>query len=96
MSLLPLRFRRTHKSDVYFHIAGNQGAKVPEGFHRVVIAEPATGRILHTERTISAGAAEMNGDAYFGAIDYAPSSSATKPSSCPPASPHTTPTTPTA
>jgi hypothetical protein len=38
----------------------------------------------------------MNGDAYFGAIDYAPSSSATKPSSCPPASPHTTPTTPTA
>ncbi|MDE3201357.1 MAG: hypothetical protein KGN79_10605 [Acidobacteriota bacterium] len=47
-------------------------AKIPDGFRRVVIAEPDTGRILHTERTIAAGAAELNGDAYFGAIDYAP------------------------
>jgi hypothetical protein len=47
-------------------------AKLPAGFDRIVIAEPETGRILHTERTIEPGAAEMNNEAYFGGIDYAP------------------------
>lgn len=47
-------------------------AKIPVGFHRVVIAEPETGRILHAERTIAPGEAEMNSKAYFGGIDYAP------------------------
>lgn len=45
-------------------------AKLPAGFDRVVIAEPVTGRVLHTERTIEAGVAEMNNEAYFGGIDY--------------------------
>lgn len=47
-------------------------AKLPDGFHRIVIADPATGRILHTERTIGAGEAELNEEVYFGGIDYAP------------------------
>lgn len=46
--------------------------KIPEGFRRIVIAEPDTGRILHVERTIAPGEAEMNSEAYFGGIDYAP------------------------
>lgn len=47
-------------------------AKIPEGFDRIVIADPETGRVLHTERTIEPGVAEMNDEAYFGGIDYAP------------------------
>lgn len=47
-------------------------AKIPWGFHRIVIAEPDTGRILHAERTINPRLAEKNDDAYFGGIDYAP------------------------
>lgn len=47
-------------------------AKLPAGFDRIVIAETATGRVLHTERTIEPGFAEMNNEAYFGGIDYAP------------------------
>lgn len=47
-------------------------AKLPEDFHRIVIADPATGRVLHTERTISPDMAARNTDVYFGGIDYAP------------------------
>jgi hypothetical protein len=47
-------------------------AKLPDGFHRIVIAEPETGRILHTERTIAPGDAELYDEPYFGGIDYAP------------------------
>jgi hypothetical protein len=47
-------------------------ARLPEGFHRIVIADPETGRVLHTERTISADAAPRDTQVYFGAIDYAP------------------------
>lgn len=47
-------------------------AEIPVGFHRVVIADPETGRILHTERTIAPEEAERNSEAYFGGIDYAP------------------------
>jgi hypothetical protein len=42
------------------------------GTHYRVIADVATGRILHSERTISAQAAEEHGEAYFAAMDYAP------------------------
>ncbi len=45
--------------------------RLPEGFRRIVIADAETGRILHTERTISPEAAR-NTDVYFGGIDYAP------------------------
>ena len=38
----------------------------------IVIAEPETGRILHTERTIAPGDAELYDEPYFGGIDYAP------------------------
>jgi hypothetical protein len=47
-------------------------AKLPSGLQRIVIAEPETGRVLHTERTIEPGVAEMSNEAYFGGIDYAP------------------------
>jgi hypothetical protein len=46
--------------------------KVPAGFHRIVIADPETGRILHTERTIAPEAAIDGNGVYFGGIDYAP------------------------
>lgn len=46
--------------------------KMPEGFRRVVIADPETGRILHSERTISPEEAAIGDKVYFGAIDYAP------------------------
>lgn len=46
--------------------------RLPEGFHRTVIADPATGRILHTERTIALDAAPRDTAVYFGGIDYAP------------------------
>jgi len=42
------------------------------GFHRIVIADPETGRILHTERTIEPEVAARNTEVYFGGIDYAP------------------------
>ena len=47
-------------------------AKLPAGLHRVVIAEPETGRILHTERTIAPELAERGDGVYFGGIDYSP------------------------
>jgi hypothetical protein len=47
-------------------------AKLPVGFHRIVIADPETGRILHTERTIAPEAAIDSNGVYFGGIDYAP------------------------
>jgi hypothetical protein len=47
-------------------------ARLPAGFDRVVIADPETGRILHTERTIAPEGAATNDEVYFGAIDYAP------------------------
>ena len=47
-------------------------ARLPEGFHRTVIADPTTGRILHTERTIAPDAAPRDTAVYFGGIDYAP------------------------
>jgi hypothetical protein len=47
-------------------------ARIPAGFHRIVIAEPTTGRILHTERTIAPQVAARTTEAYFGGIDYAP------------------------
>lgn len=46
--------------------------KIPAGFHRIVIAEPETGRILYTERSIAAEEATSNSEAYFGGIDYTP------------------------
>ncbi len=42
------------------------------GTHYMVIADAATGRIRHSERTIPAEAAEQRDEAYFAAIDYAP------------------------
>jgi hypothetical protein len=42
------------------------------GLHRIVIAEPETGRVLHTERTIAPEVAELHNEVYFGGIDYAP------------------------
>jgi hypothetical protein len=47
-------------------------ASLPAGFHRTVIADHETGRVLHTERTISAEVAAWNSEVYFGGIDYAP------------------------
>jgi hypothetical protein len=47
-------------------------AKLPSGFRRVVVTDPKTGRILHTERTIAPEEAEMSTEVYFGGIDYAP------------------------
>lgn len=47
-------------------------ARLPAGFHRIVIADPETGRILHTERTIAPEVAARNTEVYFGGIDYAP------------------------
>ena len=47
-------------------------ARLPPGLHRIVIADPETGRILHTERTISAEMMVRDTDVYFGEIDYAP------------------------
>jgi hypothetical protein len=47
-------------------------ASLPDGFHRIVIADPETGRILHTERTIAPEVAERDTEVYFGGIDYAP------------------------
>lgn len=45
---------------------------LPTGLRRIVIADPETGRILHTERTISAEMMLRDTDVYFGEIDYAP------------------------
>jgi hypothetical protein len=47
-------------------------ASLPAGFHRIVIADPKTGRILHTDRTIAPDAAPRDTEVYFGGIDYAP------------------------
>jgi len=47
-------------------------AVIPAGFHRIVIADSETGRILHTERTIAPEVAARNNEVYFGGIDYAP------------------------
>jgi hypothetical protein len=47
-------------------------ARLPADFHRIVIADAETGRILHTERTIAPEAAARNTEVYFGGIDYAP------------------------
>lgn len=47
-------------------------ATLPDGFHRIVIADPETGRIFHTERTIAPEVAARNTEVYFGGIDYAP------------------------
>ena len=47
-------------------------AKIPLDFHRIVIAERDTGRILRTERTIAPEEAARNTSVYFGGIDYAP------------------------
>jgi hypothetical protein len=37
-----------------------------------VIADPETGRIVHSERTIELAIAESDTEVYFGGIDYAP------------------------
>jgi hypothetical protein len=50
----------------------NSCAKLPAGFHRTVVADVETGRILHSERTIAPEAAAKNTEVYFGGIDYAP------------------------
>jgi hypothetical protein len=42
------------------------------GTHYMVIADPETGRIRHSERTIPAEAAVERNEAYFASIDYAP------------------------
>jgi hypothetical protein len=42
------------------------------GTHYMVIADAGTGRIVHSERTISSEASEENDEAYFASIDYAP------------------------
>jgi hypothetical protein len=47
-------------------------ARLPAGFHRIIIADPETGRIVHTERTIAPEAAAADVGVYFGAIDYQP------------------------
>jgi hypothetical protein len=47
-------------------------AKLPAGFHRSLVADRDTGRVLHTERTISRETAARNTEVYFGGIDYAP------------------------
>jgi hypothetical protein len=47
-------------------------AKLPAQLHRVVIADPATGRIFHSERTIAPELAVDQTEVYFGGIDYAP------------------------
>jgi hypothetical protein len=47
-------------------------AKLPLGLHRIVIADPETGRVLHTERTIEPDVMVRDKDVYFGEIDYAP------------------------
>lgn len=47
-------------------------AKLPFGFHRIVIADAETGRIVHTERTIAPDFAASDLAVYFGGIDYAP------------------------
>ena len=47
-------------------------ARLPDGFRRTVIADPETGRILHTERTIAPEVASRDTEVYFGGIDYAP------------------------
>lgn len=47
-------------------------AKLPTGFKRIVIADPESGRMLHTERTIAQEASSGSSAVYFGGIDYAP------------------------
>jgi hypothetical protein len=47
-------------------------ARLPLDFHRIAIADPETGRIFHTERTIAPEEAAMSEGVYFGGIDYAP------------------------
>jgi hypothetical protein len=47
-------------------------ARLPAGFRRIILADPETGRILHTERTIAPEAAAADVGVYFGAIDYQP------------------------
>lgn len=47
-------------------------AQLPDGFHRTVIADPETGRITHTERTIAPEVSARDTEVYFGGIDYAP------------------------
>ena len=47
-------------------------ARLPAGFDRMIIADPETGRVLHTERTIAPEAAAADVGVYFGAIDYRP------------------------
>lgn len=47
-------------------------ARLPAGFHRVVIADSDTGRVLHTERTIAPELGTKDLTVYFGAVDYSP------------------------
>lgn len=47
-------------------------AKLPPGFQRIVIADPGTGQIVHTERTIAPEVTSQSSAVYFGGIDYAP------------------------
>ncbi len=54
------------------NFAKSSCAGLPAGFQRIVIADPETGRVLHTERTIAPEIAEENDEVYFGEIDYAP------------------------
>lgn len=53
-------------------VANSSCARLPAGFHRTVIADAETGRILHTERTIAPDATATNHSVFFGAIDYSP------------------------
>jgi hypothetical protein len=47
-------------------------ARLPDGFHRIVIADLQTGRVLHTERTISPDTVPRDTQVFYGGIDYAP------------------------
>ena len=44
-------------------------ARLPLGLHRILIADPETGRVLQTERTIAPEMAIRDTDVYFGGID---------------------------
>lgn len=63
-----VRVERTARADS----ANPVCAKVTPGYHAVTIAEEATGRVLHSERTISEEEVRHGNQAYFASVDYAP------------------------
>lgn len=54
------------------HTALGRCATIPQGYRRIVVFDPASDRILHTERIYPAEPNQEVSEPYFAAIDYAP------------------------